>query len=163
MNTDKLNNWISIAANLGVLIGIIFLILEIRLNTETMQADAYDARTNAILDTHLMVTESENLQAALAKINWDSGFCNPSKELIDNLSEQERIVVKAFLTASWRRFDSQYSQYNRGTLSSVPFFSQTLPAMRDFHTWLDLFEVRTGRGSQILQEFQQQLEGIECR
>ncbi len=89
MTSDKLNNWFSIAANIGVLFGILFLILEVRQNTETMQVDAYEARTNAILDTHKMITESENLQVALAKIRWDSDFCNPNKDLIQSLSEQE--------------------------------------------------------------------------
>lgn len=35
MNTDKLNNWLTLWANVGVIAGLIFVALEIRTNTES--------------------------------------------------------------------------------------------------------------------------------
>ncbi len=40
MKLDKLNGWLMLAANLGVLAGIIFLSMEIRQNTLAMRATA---------------------------------------------------------------------------------------------------------------------------
>ena len=46
MNLEKLNQWLTLFANFGVLAGIIFLGFEISQNTRTMQAAAIQESTN---------------------------------------------------------------------------------------------------------------------
>ena len=46
MNFDKLNQWLSLCANLGVLLGIIFLAVELNQNTSMMKSQTRDAMTD---------------------------------------------------------------------------------------------------------------------
>lgn len=46
MNTDKLNRWLALGANVGVLIGLILLVYEVRQNSSLMQAQISMERTN---------------------------------------------------------------------------------------------------------------------
>ncbi len=46
MDLKKLNQWLTLFANIGVLAGIIFLGFEIRQNTQIMKADAIQESTN---------------------------------------------------------------------------------------------------------------------
>ena len=55
MDTDKLNRWLTLAANIGVLIGIIILIVELRQNSQIMRA-----QTRAQLSEGIVNILSEN-------------------------------------------------------------------------------------------------------
>lgn len=46
MNTDRLNRWLALGANIGVLIGLLLLIYEMRQNSELMRAQISMERTN---------------------------------------------------------------------------------------------------------------------
>ena len=50
---DKLNQWLSLTANVGVLIGIFFLAFEIQQNTQMMRAQTKDA----VLDKQIQIAE----------------------------------------------------------------------------------------------------------
>ena len=43
MDTEKVNHWLTLGANVGVLVGIVFLAVEIRQNTASNQSAAYQA------------------------------------------------------------------------------------------------------------------------
>jgi len=45
MRADKMNSWLSLAANIGVVIGLILLTIEIGQNTEMMRAQINQSRT----------------------------------------------------------------------------------------------------------------------
>ena len=61
---DKLNQWLSLIANVGVLIGIFILAFEIQQNTQMMRAQTKDA----ILDKQLQVTEWISTNEYSAKV-----------------------------------------------------------------------------------------------
>ena len=44
VNTDNLNRWLSLGANVAVVIGIVFLAIEIRQNTEMTRAQITQSR-----------------------------------------------------------------------------------------------------------------------
>ena len=46
MDKEKLNQWLALAANLGVLIGLILLVYEVRQNSDLMRAQISMERTN---------------------------------------------------------------------------------------------------------------------
>ena len=49
MDEDKVNKWLTLGANIGVLIGIIFLAVEIRQNTEMTRAQITQSRADAAI------------------------------------------------------------------------------------------------------------------
>ena len=69
MELDKLNRWLALAANIGVIAGIIFLAFEIRVNTRSTQAASIQA-ASALDQEHLLLIGS-NLE--LAKL-WEAYF-----------------------------------------------------------------------------------------
>ena len=49
MNMEKLNHWLMLAANVGVIAGIVFLAIEIRQNTDMMRAQTRSSVTGSIM------------------------------------------------------------------------------------------------------------------
>ena len=62
MNLSRLNNWLTLVANLGVLAGIFFLIIEINQNTSQLQSDARATRASEVIALKLF--SAENLEIA---------------------------------------------------------------------------------------------------
>lgn len=61
MKMDELNKWLTLAANVGVIAGIVFLGLEIQQNTRTIQASSIQESTNVARQQILMyATDAES-------------------------------------------------------------------------------------------------------
>ncbi len=64
MKIDNLNKWLTLLGNLGVILGIIFLAMEIQQNTNMMQAQTRDAITEKQLTFYTsMFSDSEILES----------------------------------------------------------------------------------------------------
>ena len=61
MNLNKLNNWLTLIANIGVLIGIIVVVVELRQNTTAIEYDSYWNRVAAAADLRIPLIESDEL------------------------------------------------------------------------------------------------------
>lgn len=61
MNFEKLNQWLSLLANIGVLLGIIFLAVEMRQNTAMMQAQTRDAITGKQMDFYSQILSTPEI------------------------------------------------------------------------------------------------------
>ena len=68
MNAQKLNTWLSLGANIGVVIGLMLLIIEIGQNTEMMRAQINQHRTDTALSEQQAVYTSDHIPAMLARI-----------------------------------------------------------------------------------------------
>ncbi|TDJ35493.1 MAG: hypothetical protein E2O53_06110 [Gammaproteobacteria bacterium] len=67
MNTDRLNRWLTLGANLGVLIGIVLLVIEVRQNNANLVAQARATFYAGTSDVWGMVAEQPSLAEVLAK------------------------------------------------------------------------------------------------
>lgn len=61
MNVDKLNNWLGLLANLGVVAGIIFLAIEVRTNTSTNRIAILQNYSNNWMHIHAQLAENHEL------------------------------------------------------------------------------------------------------
>ena len=59
MNASKLNEWLALAGNAGVIAGIVFLAAEISQNTEMMQSQTRDAMTEKQMDWYMAIGTNE--------------------------------------------------------------------------------------------------------
>ena len=91
MNLDKLNNWFAVIANIGVLIGILFLAYEVRLARTSIELQLYEAQTQGYASFNEMVINSSEAAGALGK-----GLYNPNA-----LSDTE-IVQFSMLMVTFR-------------------------------------------------------------
>lgn len=64
MKMSQLNEWLSLLANFGVVIGIAFLIIEISQNTAQLESDARSTRASEVISLRLFASENQTMFAS---------------------------------------------------------------------------------------------------
>lgn len=121
MNTDSLNKWLTLAANLGVIAGIAFLAIEISQNTQSLDetrklsaAEAYQSRADATREMFFGFIEagSPELNEKLIDLGWPD-----NRDAISSLTFAERQKLTLFETIRWTNLDNIFYQYQQGYIS----------------------------------------------
>ena len=81
-----------------------------------MRANAYQERSNDLIELSAMVIESETLSSALAKLDFRVQLCSPENFATDKLTGPEIVVVKEYLLAQLFRLQNLDQQYHFGLL-----------------------------------------------
>lgn len=124
MKSDTLNRWISLGANLGVLIGIIFLALEIRQNSNHLALQLEFEATQKIFENNRDLQEPTKAQIFTKAITdpesltFDEGIVAASLFLnLLNEWEDRYFIYKAGLTGEidWRRHIQENVQWTLGS------------------------------------------------
>ncbi|MDA9764858.1 MAG: hypothetical protein P8L44_04925 [Opitutales bacterium] len=105
MKTERLNSWLTLGANVGVLIGLILLVIEIRQNTNMIQAQMSQSRSE---------TARTGLQAT-----YNSEFIpNIMIKVYDNkeLTREEDFRYRRYLRSIHRNQENVLWQFNQGLL-----------------------------------------------
>lgn len=105
MNAENLNKWLSLAANLGVVAGLVFLAIEINQNTKATIAAASEEVTNQSLDYFALGMDNEVISRALYKLSAEQ-----------ELDGFERDQLRSHQYYNFRVFQNVYMQYRRGFL-----------------------------------------------
>ena len=107
----KVENWVNIAASVGVILGILFLGLEIRQNTEMMHSQARDAITEKqMMFSEWVTTEPEMAVAIVA-----------AGDGLQNMSPEHSMMYLYFLAGVWREWENSYYQYQHGLFDLEEF------------------------------------------
>ena len=110
---DRLQSWLSFGANLGVLIGIILVLVELNQNITTMRAQTRsDLSTNIV---ELFVRVAENEQLASLRRRADAG-----EELTPDEVYRYDHITRAF----FRYWENVHYQYRIGLYDEVEFSRQ---------------------------------------
>ena len=125
---ERLNQWLSLAANFGVIAGIVFLAFEIQQNSEAIKAQTYQSRTEAAQELSTVIMDSEHFAPLLAKLG-DSMFPN-DPAILAELNPEDRIRLMAHF--QWIRvaLDNQIYQYEHGFLEEGFYEISTKPALQ---------------------------------
>ena len=105
MNAEKLNSWLSLGANIGVVIGLILLIVEINQNTQLVRAQINQSRADTAMSEQQATYTSDVVPAMLAKVTRE-----------EQLTDEEMIRYRTYLRAFNRNQDNNLWQYNQGFL-----------------------------------------------
>ena len=105
MDSDRLNSWPSVVATGGVILGMAFLIYELRQNSDLMRVQIRQARADAAMSNNEQLFNSEYLPSILLKIEGGR-----------DLSEEEWIRYVAWFRSSNRNQDNVLNQYYEGML-----------------------------------------------
>ncbi len=105
MSAEKVNRWLSLGANIGVVVGLVVLIIEIGQNTEMMQAQINQSRTDTAISEQQAVFNSDYIPALVAKRDKGKPF-----------SEEEMIRYRTYFRSGNRNQDNNLWQYNQGFL-----------------------------------------------
>ena len=102
MSLDKLNVWLSLIANLGVIAGLVFVGLEIRQNTTAMEREI---RTSYADNVHGQIAESDYLAPIVTKIMEKDGSDGVGQKIMAeyDLSPEEAQRWWRHLLQNWLR------------------------------------------------------------
>ena len=112
MNIDKLNNWLSLIANFGVILGLVFLGVEMNQSNNATIAATYQARISEIQASYQNSALSGYMPIIYDKIEKDG---------LDSLSSIELRRVQDWELARMYRMQGQYYQYQQGYLDESGF------------------------------------------
>lgn len=107
---DKTNKWLTLVANIAVVIGIMFLALELNQNSRMMQTQTRNAITASILDFQFDA-ETSGLRALAVKANED-----PSTLTV----EESRRVAQLYVS-NLRLWENIHYQYRNGVFDEDEF------------------------------------------
>ena len=107
MFTDRLNRWLTLIANFGVVIGLFLLIAELNHASKLAEVDAYQTRVKDIQELGLEPALSDSLANILSKVD---------SEGVESLSPSEFIRAQAWYSTIMRGMQGQYYQYQNGFL-----------------------------------------------
>ena len=121
MDSDRLNRWITLAANIGVLVGLIVLIIEIGQNTEVMRAQMAQERANQIVQKMDAYIHSDYWPMIAAKRD-EAGS---PREWIASLNGEDYQRVLYTYVRDINDIRNQFYQYQQGYLPQVVWDAST--------------------------------------
>ena len=117
MDSDRLNRWLTLGANLGVLVGIVLLIFELRQNQEMLQTQIVQARVDNRLEVYLQAMHSDYWPI----INAKRAEADSVEEWINSLTPVEYQRVRSSVLYELNDLRTQWLQYRSGNMDSSLF------------------------------------------
>ncbi len=105
---DKVNQWLSLIANLGVIAGVLFVGWEIQQNTEQMRAEIAHEIMSSLREAGQPLTELSTADI------YARGVADP-----DTLSDAEKYQFNAITAAFFRVFEEAFLHYREGRLEEA--------------------------------------------
>ena len=121
MNTDKVNRWLTLGANLGVLVGIVLILIELNQNADLMKAQITQARANQLGTLYDTIIHSDYWPEIEAK----RYAANSDDEWIELLTPAELVRVQYRYFRDFDDIRNQYYQYQEGYLPKRVWDSST--------------------------------------
>ena len=122
MDSDQLNRWLTLGANLAVLAGIAFLAYELRQNTIASQISAGNSLESSLREMELFIAGNEDFAEILEKgINGSE------------VTSTEQLRLTVFYRAVLRGWQNLHYQYQTGALDEAVWFGQQKAITRTFN------------------------------
>ena len=123
MNLQTTNRWVMLAANIGVLTGIVVLVIEINQNTQAMSTASRDESVSHALNFFEQSMDTQIISVATYKRKT-------GKELTD--FERHQLLRHQYY--NFRVFENMYIQYQRGLYTLQKLFDFSVCSSGSFHT-----------------------------
>jgi len=115
MNSDNVNKWLTLSANIGVVIGLMLLLVELNQNSDLVRAQIHQARSDVWVANRIEFANTEYLLPAYEKFTNAGGPSDPTA--IDVLDPTEFARVIRYSTAMMGDYDNLFYQYQQGYLA----------------------------------------------
>ena len=113
MNSDRINRWLTLGANIGVLIGLVLLVIEARHAINLSESDAYRHRGTEIQEAYQQVALSLDFFAAI--------MVKASEKGVDSLTPVENLRLSSWYTGVLLRMQNQFNDYTLGYLDETSY------------------------------------------
>jgi len=111
MNSEKMNTWLTLITNFGVLVGIVFLAFEVQQNTKITKAQTRDAVTQKQIEWFRTIGTDPRAAEILRK----GVDANVNPEAVEALS------FNFLIQSSFRMWENEYYQYEMGLFDEAEF------------------------------------------
>jgi len=130
MNLDNFNKWLTLAANIGVIVGIVFLAIEIQQNTKVQLANS----RQQILEADLSIIDDlfENPDLIVARSD-------------PNIDELDYERVRMYWVKLLRSREFAYFQYRDGLMDEATWESYLGPLINNFQSGIGRDYIDNGR------------------
>lgn len=149
MDSDRLNRWLTLGANIGVLVGIILLILELDQNRDMMRAQTRNEISRAGLD--MLAGWSGNPALADAIVRANSG---------EELSPSEQFMIRARSETVFRLWENIHYQYRQGLYDDSEFNASISTFSRILSQQPSLIDAWCQTSAMYSVEFAEQLQSL---
>ncbi len=159
-NADKVNRWLTLGANLGVLIGLVLLIIELDQNGDLVRAQIHQARSDNFEAFMVGVADTELLLPALQKFRAAGGARDLSS--LQELDPIERQRVRRYYQGRLTGYDNLHYQYTSGFLDEDFYSVRVVGPIRNLTPlWVELGLVRLGaENPNVTKSFAAEIERI---
>ena len=118
MDTDKFNRWLTLTANLGILIGLVLIIVEIRQNSQLMRAQINMDRTASSIETLINVANSGAVATMQGKLYAEVEGFPMVLGWVGKLTQEEQQRYHFWLRARLHQFDNDWFQCTEGLVQT---------------------------------------------
>jgi hypothetical protein len=112
LESEKVTRWLTLGANVGVLIGLALILIELRQNADLMRAQMIQSRTDNISAKYDAQIHSDHWPQIWAK-RYSAGS---DVEWIDSLDSTEHMRLRIYFFREYDELRNQFFQYQRGYL-----------------------------------------------
>ena len=111
MNTDKLNRWLTLAANVGVLVGLFLLVAELRQTNAIAKAEAINVMTQNTYTILQGYRDARNIAALnrVEEVGWDG------------LTYEEQLLLSSVEAMFMNHVQNAYYQHELGIFDDGQF------------------------------------------
>jgi hypothetical protein len=110
MEPDKVNRWLTLGANVGVLVGIILLVIELDQNRDMIRAQTRNDISQQLSNRLLLVASNSELNSVTRRA-----------KLGEELSADEEQQVWLYQVANLRDWENMHYQYRHGMFDEIEF------------------------------------------
>ena len=129
MDSAKVNSWLALLANLGVVVGLALLIYEVRQSQKLAETEATVGRLNQMQVARLEFAMNEFLIPIKVKAKTEG---------VQSLSPVELVRLQEWESSVRLRMRSQYIQYAQGYIDRNTADGIVRAAVRDLPYWEEL-------------------------
>lgn len=129
MNSEKINEWLTLLANFAVIVGIVVLVVEINQNTQAIRLSSYQDLTGRIVEMNQFTMDNPSMRSISQKLGLDQSACSRNDVSAVTLNEEESNALGNLLFIWLRHADTAYYQYETGAIPRERLISATAPLL----------------------------------
>jgi hypothetical protein len=149
LSSDRMNRWLTLGANLGVLVGIVLILIELNQNADLMRAQMTQARGDSVVQTYRDLMVSDGWLEIRAK----QRSAGSTKEWVESLSPTEYERVWYRVLVDYHDLRTQFFQYQSGFLDAHIWESSARAQARRLMQIIPYFNIRADDASDDFREF----------
>ena len=167
MDSDRLNRWLTLVANIGVLIGLALLVIEIRQSNLLALAEIEQTRSDSLLqwrrewvtDDHIvpMLLERTSILPRDKFMPLNIAERQAAIEtMLNELDPSTRMRMRFFLNTSFWDYENLHAQYRRGLISEEYWTERVVAGiLQDAPAW------KAANGGSLLVGRQEFIDEVE--